>query len=235
MKDILRPGLLIYHPPTSQECRYLLSKHTFTLGRSPECDVAISHPYISRLHAAIVCRYNRYHVADAGSTNGTLVNGQYIAQEVVLAHSDEICLGSPEVKLTFADPSATTTIERATSAALVVAEETYSIYAHGTALKLSPLEYQLLAFLAEHAGAVCTREQCFQAAWGTPYDHATCEDALNACITKLRRHLRSAAEAAGVASIQISVVQRVGFRLDTEAYRIRREEQPLLQARQLGA
>ncbi|MEP7188813.1 MAG: hypothetical protein ABI901_06470, partial [Roseiflexaceae bacterium] len=54
------------------------------------------------------------------------------------------------------------------------------------------------------------------AVWGQPYDHATCEDALNACIAKLRRNLRAAADSAGQEPPQITTVQRVGFRLDSD-------------------
>ena len=83
-------------------------------------------------------------------------------------------------------------------------------------VQLSPLEYGLLLHLAHNPGTVCTREGSFLAVWGQPYDHATCEDALNACIAKLRRNLRAAAESAGQEPPQITTVQRVGFRLDSD-------------------
>jgi len=81
-------------------------------------------------------------------------------------------------------------------------------------VQLSPLEYGMLLHLAHNPGTVCTREGTFLAVWGQPYDHATCEDALNACIAKLRRNLRSAADTAGQEHPPITTVQRVGFRLD---------------------
>ncbi|NJO83782.1 MAG: winged helix-turn-helix domain-containing protein [Blastochloris sp.] len=81
---------------------------------------------------------------------------------------------------------------------------------------LSPLEYKLLLYFAHHARAVCTREECFQAAWGQPYDHATCEDALNACVAKLRRNLRAGAETTGREPPSITTIPRIGFRLDAD-------------------
>ena len=52
-------------------------------------------------------------------------------------------------------------------------------------------------------------------AWGQPYDQATCEDALNACVARLRRNLRAIAQQAGVQSPQLTAIPRAGFRLET--------------------
>src|SRR5439155_26233221 len=101
-------------------------------------------------------------------------------------------------------------------AALFLDEDARTVKVHGVATQLSPLEYSLLLHLANNPGTVCTREGCFLAVWKQPYDQATCEDALNACIAKLRRNLRAAAETAGQEPPAITTVQRVGFRLDAD-------------------
>lgn len=220
-------GRLIYHAPDGEDYAYEIAAGQLALGRSAECDIVVNHPCVSRLHATITCNYERYSIVDSGSTNGTLVNGRPIYQETLLSHHDEIMLGSPEIYFTLHDPNGTQVNRAIGPAEILVDEATRIITVHGSALKLSPLEYTLLHFLAERAGEVCTREECFQAAWGAPYEQATCEAALNACVTKLRRHLRAAGEAAGSEPAQISVVPRVGFRLDAPA-RLARRDDPIL-------
>ncbi len=45
------------------------------MGRAGDCDVVVSDPETSRRHARIIRRAGQVWVADAGSANGTLVNG----------------------------------------------------------------------------------------------------------------------------------------------------------------
>ncbi len=99
---------------------------------------------------------------------------------------------------------------------LYIDEDAHIVQVYGVLADLSPLEFNLLLHLATNPGTVCTREGSFLAVWGQPYDHATCEDALNACIAKLRRNLRTAAQATGHEPPAITTVQRVGFRLDAD-------------------
>ncbi|MBN2023951.1 MAG: EAL domain-containing protein [Pirellulales bacterium] len=70
----------------------------FTLGRSPACDLAIDSAKVSREHAVIHKKDDRYHVEDLGSTNGTLVNGQPIS-EAVLGDGDVLVVA--DVQFTF--------------------------------------------------------------------------------------------------------------------------------------
>lgn len=48
-----------------------------TVGRTPNNDVALIHPSVSKFHAHLqkTTDPNVYFISDAGSTNGTLVNG----------------------------------------------------------------------------------------------------------------------------------------------------------------
>ncbi len=57
----------------------LRKKDVLTIGRTRENDIPLEHPAISRLHARILARGGGYAIEDAGSTNGTFVNGQPLA------------------------------------------------------------------------------------------------------------------------------------------------------------
>jgi pSer/pThr/pTyr-binding forkhead associated (FHA) protein len=210
------PALLTYRHSDGTEDRFRLQQDVTTIGRSSSCTIAIPLPVISRLHARIE-QQERYVIFDAGSANGTFVNGKRIEGGQPLASGDQISLGSPEVVLAFTDPEATLVIEgNLVVPPLFIDENAHSVSVYSVPAQLSPLEYSLLLHFARSPGAVCTREQAFLAVWEQPYDHATCEDALNACIAKLRRNLKAAAQAAGKEPPQITTVQRVGFRLDAD-------------------
>jgi DNA-binding response OmpR family regulator len=211
------PGILTYRRADGEEERIKLRQDVTTLGRSESCAVVIPLPVISRLHARIELQHDRYLLLDAGSANGTFVNGRRIEQGVQLSTGDEIWLGSSDVTLHFSDPEETLVMQpNILPAALFIDEDARTVRVYGATVQLSPLEYSLLLHLAHNPGTVCTREGSFLAVWGQPYDHATCEDALNACIAKLRRNLRTAAESVGHEPPPITTVQRVGFRLDTD-------------------
>ena len=74
------PGLLTYRRADGAEERIKLRQDVTTLGRSDSCAVVIALPVISRLHARIELQHDRYLLFDAGSANGTFVNGKRIEQ-----------------------------------------------------------------------------------------------------------------------------------------------------------
>src|SRR5574339_872233 len=211
------PGLLTYQRPDGTNERFLMRQDVTTLGRSDSCAIVIAHPIVSRLHARIELQHDRYLLFDAGSANGTFVNGARIEQGHQLSTGDTIWLGSEDATLSFSDPEETLVMQASIKPpALYIDEDARTVKVHNIVVQLSPLEYSLLLHLANNPGTVCTREGCFLAVWKQPYDQATCEDALNACIAKLRRTLRAAAEQAGQEPPPITTVQRVGFRLDAD-------------------
>ncbi len=219
------PGLLLHRRADGTEDRILLRQDVTTLGRSDSCADAIPHPIVSRLRARIEMQHDRYLLIDAGSANGTFVNGERIVEGHQLSTGDTIWLGSSEAALSFTDPEETLVMQaHVRPPALYLDEDARKVKVHDVPVQLSPLEYGLLLHLANNPGTVCTREGCFLAVWKHPYDQATCEDALNACIAKLRRNLRGAADQAGQESPQITTVQRVGFRLDADVAFARRPE-----------
>lgn len=211
----LRPAALVRRTLDGADERFYLEQDVTTIGRSTTCTVVLPSSTVSRLHARIELQHDRYMLFDAGSANGTFVNGHRLEGGHQLQQDDTIWLGADELTLTFDDPEATLVlpVDRG-SVPILIDEPARIVQVYGTPVHLGPLEYQLLLHLATHPGTVCTKESCFLAAWGQSYDPATCEDALNASLARLRRSLRAAAEPSGHAPPLITAVPRVGFRLD---------------------
>jgi DNA-binding winged helix-turn-helix (wHTH) protein len=188
-----------------------------TLGRSETCDLVIPRSTVSRIHARIELQHNRYLISDAGSSNGTFVNGRRIEEPVQLSTGDEIWLGSSDTPLIFSDPEETVDVALNSAPPLLFIDtDARIVRVYGAPVPLTTLEYDLLLYLARNARKVCTREACFAAVWGQPYDHTTCEDALNACMARLRRNLRATAASLGRDPPQLTTIKRIGFRLDSE-------------------
>ena len=161
--------------------------------------------------------HDRYVLFDAGSANGTFVNGVRIEYGHQLSTNDQIWLGLPDVTLSFSDPDETLgVVVQSGAPPLAIDEEARIVQVYGMPVQLTTLEYELLDYLACQSRRVCTREECFLAVWHQPYDHLTCEHALNACIARLRRNLRATAQQGGQPTPEITTIKRIGFRLDSE-------------------
>lgn len=69
----------------------LLPGRRYSIGRS-DADVLLPHGLVSRHHANIAWRDGLFWIVDNGSTNGTLVNGRRITEQVLLG-GDKIKIG----------------------------------------------------------------------------------------------------------------------------------------------
>ncbi|GAB6110034.1 FHA domain-containing protein [Fusibacter bizertensis] len=78
-----------------------LKNAQITIGRSLDCEIAISDPHISSQHVQLNKTNQSYTLQDLGSANGTYVNGQKISSPVYLKEGDEILLGI--TKLVFSE------------------------------------------------------------------------------------------------------------------------------------
>lgn len=72
-------------------------KRSMNLGRGSNCEIILSDPVCSRVHAEIFFSDDGWHVRDAGSRNGTLVNGQKI-DTALLADQTVVTVGSTELQ-----------------------------------------------------------------------------------------------------------------------------------------
>lgn len=79
--------------------RVVLDQEKVALGRSPDCELAVADPNVSRRHAEVRRGAdNAWVVADLGSTNGTKVNGLRISGPRRLEDGDEITVGATSVR-----------------------------------------------------------------------------------------------------------------------------------------
>jgi pSer/pThr/pTyr-binding forkhead associated (FHA) protein len=69
-----------------------LSEERTTIGRSPDCQIVLDHPKVSRHHAQIEMHGSSLTVRDLGSRNGTWVGSQAV-EEHVLQEGDTIRIG----------------------------------------------------------------------------------------------------------------------------------------------
>lgn len=166
----------------------VLERAEHSIGRSSMCDIVVRRSTVSRIHAKIVREGPRYMLVDAGSANGTYVNGARIVGSYLLSHDDQIGLGAGRPLLHFIDPDSTLQA----GGVLRYDERTMYFWLSGARLDLSPMQFRLLRHLYQHAGDVCSRESCAMAMWGRDYDAGMDAGALDQAMNSLRAILQQA-------------------------------------------
>lgn len=68
------------------------------VGRAPDCDVVVPSPRVSRVHAELQVDREGVRIRDAGSTNGTTVEGQPV-REAALRGGERVGFGGVEARL----------------------------------------------------------------------------------------------------------------------------------------
>ena len=86
------PVLVVRKGPQPGE-RFFIDRERLTLGRDPASDVFLNDMTVSRMHAVVECEGDVVTVKDAGSLNGTYVNGE-IVDSAVLASGDIVQIGT---------------------------------------------------------------------------------------------------------------------------------------------
>jgi pSer/pThr/pTyr-binding forkhead associated (FHA) protein len=165
-----------------------LTGEEHTVGRASSCDIVVRRQTISRLHARFVRDGPRYALRDAGSANGTFVNGRQLLGDHLLSHRDTIGFGTVGDLLRFLDPDPTVV-----PASRLRFDERAQIFFLGpTPLELPPGQHRLLLHLFRHLGELCTRESCAQAIWGRDYEPGLDAEAFDRAMSNLRAALRRA-------------------------------------------
>jgi len=74
------------------------------IGRSSTCEIHLADASVSRRHAEIARRDERFFIQDLGSRNGTRVNGQEVRAPVEIRPGDSIEVGDLTLRVTMAEP-----------------------------------------------------------------------------------------------------------------------------------
>ena len=72
------------------------------VGRSPGSDIVIGAEYVSSRHCRFVLMGQNLFVEDLGSTNGTAVNGRYIAEPTSLKNGDKVTVVDVTMRVRYA-------------------------------------------------------------------------------------------------------------------------------------
>jgi pSer/pThr/pTyr-binding forkhead associated (FHA) protein len=86
------PVLVVRKGPQPGE-RFFLDRPRLTIGRDPESDIFLNDMTVSRMHAVIEQIGSTVTVTDAGSLNGTYVNG-VLVDSAELDHGDAVQIGT---------------------------------------------------------------------------------------------------------------------------------------------
>lgn len=86
------PSLLMISGPQIGR-NYGINEDEFMIGRANHCDLPIEDELVSRHHCKIVMTTEGAVLKDLGSTNGTLLNGRRIRDEVKLTEGDQVQVG----------------------------------------------------------------------------------------------------------------------------------------------
>jgi pSer/pThr/pTyr-binding forkhead associated (FHA) protein len=84
----------------SQPNRRFDLKGTMNVGRTPENQIALDDPTVSRQHAWIKVEGTDFLIFDVGSANGTFVNGERVQEPRRLNSGDVVRFGDVELVFT---------------------------------------------------------------------------------------------------------------------------------------
>jgi DNA-binding CsgD family transcriptional regulator len=90
------PVVLVGIPITCILVRTVPAVGALTVGRSKRCDLVVAHPSVSRHHAELSVRGEFVRVTDLGSTNGTFVDEERVANVADVLLGRHIRFGSVE-------------------------------------------------------------------------------------------------------------------------------------------
>jgi hypothetical protein len=76
------------------------TRDSFTIGRDAACDLVLPDMTVSRSHAGLRREAGGWLLSDAGSTNGTRLNGWRITEPVPLRAGDKVTFGSMTLVVT---------------------------------------------------------------------------------------------------------------------------------------
>jgi hypothetical protein len=88
---------IVVSSPGAADAHHFVDRARLTIGRDPGCDIVLADPSASKAHAVIMTVGLDHVLKDAGSRNGTMVNGTRIDDAHVLQNEDVIELGESRI------------------------------------------------------------------------------------------------------------------------------------------
>jgi pSer/pThr/pTyr-binding forkhead associated (FHA) protein len=163
-------------------------------------DIELSSEIVSRRHLVVLEKNGKYMVKDLGSTNGTMLDDDRIVSGKLyeVKQGSKIGLGvdgdTAHVILQFKESEGTNIINRKKAQAsrlkiswLKIDVGKKEVWVDGKLAGLSKKEYELLIFLYDNAGNICTRDQIIGAVWPESQDPGAISDAtIDQLIHRLR-------------------------------------------------
>jgi pSer/pThr/pTyr-binding forkhead associated (FHA) protein len=97
------PVLIVRKGPQPGE-RFFIDRERLSIGRDPESDIFLNDMTVSRLHAVVEMHDKVVKVDDAGSLNGTYVNG-VLVDSAELSPGDSVQIGTFQMQYLCAEDS----------------------------------------------------------------------------------------------------------------------------------
>jgi serine phosphatase RsbU (regulator of sigma subunit)/pSer/pThr/pTyr-binding forkhead associated (FHA) protein len=124
---------------------FTLDPRRSLIGRRPDSTVFLESLAVSREHARVLCEGGAYFVEDAGSSNGTFVNGHKVVGRMALTEHDRLQIG-PYTFTLKPDPTLhQTDSDMVIRTQVSVTPTNFSLYSQNPALKL-----QVVLEIAQH-------------------------------------------------------------------------------------
>lgn len=170
--------------PTGRQHR--LENDKTVIGRAVDGDIVITSKRVSREHTQIRRDGWRTYVEDMGSTNGTYLNNERIAESMQLRDGDQIQVG--DVLFTFNDPDVTYQDTPLPELDVDVAGGVVRV--NRQPVSLAPKEFSLLTFLYGEKGKVCSKDDIGLAVW-PEYQEGVYDYQIENLVRRLRAKLES--------------------------------------------
>lgn len=185
-------AMLILMDGSERGRRWSLEKERYIIGREPGADIVIPDRRISRQHAEIVRREDKYFLRDLGSKNGTYLNGDRLETARLLKDDDELHLALA-VRFRFVGVGKTVPLVLGSSLepGLKLDIRARRLWIDGRELQppLSQAQFRLLQLLYEANGSVRTRDDVIAAVWPNESAEGITEQAIDALVRRLRERL----------------------------------------------
>jgi pSer/pThr/pTyr-binding forkhead associated (FHA) protein len=91
-------SVLVHGSEGSRAATFRLNGPT-DVGRAPSCSITVEDTYVSQQHARFFSRDGTWYVEDLGSTNGTYLNDQRLAQPAEVRAGDVVRVGKTVLEL----------------------------------------------------------------------------------------------------------------------------------------